>query len=77
MYAEAIGQCCVCFVMISTLVLEAGSLMDPEAHQLARPASQQALESAFLYLLSVSITDLLHSGFTWVLRDQSREPRLV
>lgn len=49
--------------MISTLVLEAGSLTDLEAHQLARLASKQALESAFLCLLTVGITDVLHSGF--------------
>lgn len=49
--------------MISTLVSEAGSLTDLEAHQLTRLASQQALESVFLCLLGAGITDMLHSGF--------------
>lgn len=57
-YVEAIGQCWVYFLMISTLILETGSFTDPEAHQSARLASQQALEAACL-----CITGLLCLGF--------------
>lgn len=57
-YVEAIGQCWVYFLMLSTLILETGSLTGPEVHQLARLASQQTLEPACL-----CITGLLCLGF--------------
>jgi hypothetical protein len=58
MYVEARTHCWGYFLMISTFLFEAGSFTDPEAHLLARLASQKPLESAGLCLLHAGVTYL-------------------